>query len=278
MAITDLTGYQWFGNDTLSITSATYNVSFTSDLGNDFVRFVLTSSRIPRRNGLDYVSYSAGMYTAYESGWKNQNARTVVFTGGADATNSTLIAWLEANGTLTNLHPKASVEAEYNNTTIVEFEAAPPVSVLYNGQTLKELNEGDSVTLVCGGKMMNYNVSIGGKTLMCSGKLMASDVVVTARKKLDYKTWLFNETIPSSATLAKTTVSFTSNSKKCSTIEGKYVSGAGFQVRYTIGTSETNVYRSINGGWQNDAYKTVVFDDEPTGTLRTWLEANATPI
>ena len=29
--------------------------------------------------------------------------------------------------------------------------------------------------------------------------------------------------------------------------------------------------------WTNQAYRTIIFDEEPTGDLLTWLQANATP-
>ena len=35
---------------------------------------------------------------------------------------------------------------------------------------------------------------------------------------------------------------------------------------------------AYNGGnWMNQSYRTITFDEEPTGDLLTWLEANATP-
>ena len=40
------------------------------------------------------------------------------------------------------------------------------------------------------------------------------------------------------------------------------------------------VYKSPiigSASWTNEAYRTITFDTEPTGTLLTWLEANATP-
>lgn len=100
-------------------------------------------------------------------------------TGGADATNTTLIAWLEANAKL--------VEAETSPTTIT-----------YNGTEIASLEEGQTATLSCAGKKMagNVVVSFGGAggityngstteleagktaTLQCSGKKMATDVVV----------------------------------------------------------------------------------------------------
>ena len=43
------------------------------------------------------------------------------------------------------------------------------------------------------------------------------------------------------------------------------------------GTSES-IQIAYNGtSWVNDAYRTITFDEEPTGDLLTWLQANATP-
>ena len=36
-------------------------------------------------------------------------------------------------------------------------------------------------------------------------------------------------------------------------------------------------YRRNPGSWGGETYRTIVFDEEPTGDLLTWLQANATP-
>lgn len=36
-------------------------------------------------------------------------------------------------------------------------------------------------------------------------------------------------------------------------------------------------YDGMSGGWGNSVYRTIIFDEEPTGDLLTWLQANATP-
>ena len=49
-----------------------------------------------------------------------------------------------------------------------------------------------------------------------------------------------------------------------------------FQIKYSInGALETTVYSS--GKWKSDEFRTLIFDEEPTGALLNWLKANASP-
>lgn len=57
---------------------------------------------------LDYADAVPNGLTAYNwdvsefsVGWQDPLAKTIVITGGTDATNADLIEWLQANGTLT---------------------------------------------------------------------------------------------------------------------------------------------------------------------------------
>lgn len=47
-----------------------------------------------------------------------------------------------------------------------------------------------------------------------------------------------------------------------------------------LGTREKEVYRNggTGGHWASGIYRTVTFDEEPTGDLLTFLQANATPL
>lgn len=90
------------------------------------------------------------------------------------------------------------------------------------------------------------------------------------------ETWVFNEALTPSYSLSKTTISFTSN--------GQAYAAISFQSRYLVyytnpySSSGTTVYsqRGTGGYWTNSAYKTVVFDSAPTGSLLSWLRENAT--
>lgn len=45
---------------------------------------------------------------------------------------------------------------------------------------------------------------------------------------------------------------------------------------YTYGTKRQQVY--MLGKWENEAYRTITFKEEPTGDLLAFLQANATPL
>ena len=88
---------------------------------------------------------------------------------------------------------------------------------------------------------------------------------------VDYKTWLLNEDIRDPI---EAEANFESNNQSYRWIDG-YTSQYVFSIYY----DNYKVYSyQGTGNWVNQAYRTVVFDAVPTGTLRTWLEANATPI
>ena len=104
-----LAGTTWYFNDTLDFTGlpeATYDLAFVSNNTScvDLVYMVadfgveteeLLFSPSP---GIAY-SYPSPMPPFYPDGWQNQAYRTISITGGTDATNPVLIAWLQANAT-----------------------------------------------------------------------------------------------------------------------------------------------------------------------------------
>ncbi len=45
---------------------------------------------------------------------------------------------------------------------------------------------------------------------------------------------------------------------------------------YTYGTKRQQVY--MLGKWTDETYRTITFEEEPTGDLLAFLEANATPL
>ena len=112
MAITNLTGYKWVGNQTLDLsfinannTSVVYNISCKLEntqgesVVSENIEFYYKSSPF------NISVFKVGDIDLYLSwgGWNNsyKPSATLTFTGGTDATNTELIAWLEANGTLT---------------------------------------------------------------------------------------------------------------------------------------------------------------------------------
>lgn len=79
-------------------------------------------------------------------------------------------------------------------------------------------------------------------------------------------------------------VHFTSNNTEYVRIAG-FVSGNYHSLRYFNSISpviKTDVYNytgfSSDGSWENEAYRTITFDTAPTGSLLTWLQANAVKV
>lgn len=90
------------------------------------------------------------------------------------------------------------------------------------------------------------------------------------------ETWILNEILDPVLQLSKKTIPFTSN--------GEAYAAISFQSRELVyytnpySSSGTSAYapRGVQGYWTNDAYRTVVFDSAPTGSLLSWLQKNGT--
>lgn len=118
MAVTDLTGYTWVGNDNLSYSSVQssawengFNINFHSN-SQSFNKIFVESDDLFDFSSADYfdLTYVNGgnnaSYNFKSNQWYNDAYKTITITGGTDVTNAspnfaTLLAWLEANGTLT---------------------------------------------------------------------------------------------------------------------------------------------------------------------------------
>ena len=92
-----LTGTTWYFDTapTMPSSDATYSVSFTSNSAG------WTSMEVFSFGGISYVNGGniANAYAPFLGGWQNAAYRTVTFTGGTDASNADLIAWIQANAT-----------------------------------------------------------------------------------------------------------------------------------------------------------------------------------
>lgn len=118
--ITDLTGYTWVGNSSLS-NIAPSGTDITSKDGmaeNYAINFTCNNVSYTYFNVLDrdYSPYGYfysnealnsddGTTVVYTESWISDNFKTIQIIGGTDATNSNLIAWLQNNGTLTQSAP-----------------------------------------------------------------------------------------------------------------------------------------------------------------------------
>lgn len=93
------------------------------------------------------------------------------------------------------------------------------------------------------------------------------------------KMWTFNSTVNSPASTPTILyANFTSNGTKFKAFNCDAMAGAlnlsYLYLNQDASHTQLNVYYY---NWQNEAYRTVIFDEAPSGDLLTWLQANATP-
>lgn len=89
-------------------------------------------------------------------------------------------------------------------------------------------------------------------------------------------TWLLNDYIGDSP-LSVTDAGFISNDTHFAWLFAKYQMGTAY-ILYSTGhaMSDQPVVVYANRAWKDQAYRTLTFDEEPTGDLLAWLEANGT--
>lgn len=88
----------------------------------------------------------------------------------------------------------------------------------------------------------------------------------------DGLTWMLKNTYTSIATFSFN-ANFESNGTKYRIISGYTSTSGGLtKIMYTQWQAPTTVYE---GYWMDEAYRTITFDEPPTGALLTWLQANA---
>ena len=158
----------------------------------------------------------------------------------------------------------------YANAGTGTFTAGPTLigahKVLINGT---EYN-------VIGGKCsidgVGYSIK-KGRTLINGTSF---EVLFEKPKPESKLTWVFNQTVTVSTTSVVWNVTFTSNGREFEAIEASLPSGIS-RVRYK--NKRTNTYLlAYQSYWINgEEYRTITFDEEPTGDLLAWLQANATP-
>lgn len=90
--INNLTNTTWLLNERID-TNITASINFTSNNNN------YTSFRSYYDFGMDWQYIVYNTFEAYVNGWVNQVYKTIYITGGQDVTSSTLINWLQNNGT-----------------------------------------------------------------------------------------------------------------------------------------------------------------------------------
>lgn len=144
--------------------------------------------------------------------------------------------------------------------------------------THKTLVNGTAYTVKGGKCLVNgtvYNI-LKGRTLIDG---TGWDIALPSAEPDVSKTWTFNSTVSSPAsTLTILYANFTSNGTKFKAFNCDVLAGAlnlsYLYLNQDASHTQLNVYYY---NWQNEAYRTVTFDEAPSGDLLTWLQANATP-
>ena len=112
-------------------------------------------------------------------------------------------------------------------------------------------------------------LSKDGKFYMRDGKLL---------QKANSLIWVIKS--DATGTFATTQIALTSNGQKFTSIGANYDdSGTFIILRYDNNeVAGLDIYGGGRGfEFENEAYRTVVFETAPTGELLTWLQANAVP-
>lgn len=147
--ITDLTGYTWVGDDLLSPVSrdsiGPKSINFTCN-GKEYRSFYrLVWSDESEGFGENYLEYTSTdeTLTAYDAWnypsqpWRDEAYKTIQITGGADATNAELIAWLQANGTLSKTTDLTNTTWKLNSLNCTAGQAIYIIDfnvIAYDGQ------------------------------------------------------------------------------------------------------------------------------------------------
>lgn len=208
--------------------------------------------------------------------WVNEKYRTVTFTGGAYATNSTVITAM-----LSNALSYSGLGSTWIEVTAESAPELPPISTGDAGKVLT-VNSGETGvewSTPSGG--INYLTGSGApvsSVVASVGDLYrdtaSGDMYVctqyTPLNSLANTTVIFNSSIPLG--LGSFSVSFTSNSNSYNEFN---VSSS--MLLYRLNGSGAIVYQST--GWINDGYKTVNFidgTDITNSSLVDWVTSNAT--
>ena len=86
------------------------------------------------------------------------------------------------------------------------------------------------------------------------------------------ETWVINESPNFNTEVIDFVINFTSNNNNYTMFYARST-GINEYISYYKAPSYQQVY--VSGTWNNQAYRTVIFETAPTGDLLTWLEANA---
>lgn len=133
---------------------------------------------------------------------------------------------------------------------------------------------------------MSHKTIIGGTAYeVKGGKCLVNGTVYSIKKGLalvdgteteikfqNGYTWVIKEepTMPIASAYFEYAVAFVSNGETFS----RFYLGGKRQDYFGLYYGNKYIYNPVEG-WINQAYRTITFEEEPTGDLLTWLQANA---
>lgn len=111
---------------------------------------------------------------------------------------------------------------------------------------------------------------IGGTGYGCkAGKTIIGGTAFEVKFR-DGLTWIINEKFNGKKGIAQS-ADFTSNGKKFD----YFKINAGMSPTIVYSYREDDWYAYYNGVWTQEAFRTITFEEMPTGALLAWLQANA---
>lgn len=192
MAVTDLTGTKWVFNDEITDFSGTnsFAINFISNNTNYTNIYRGTSSFSYSKNGSNMVYvYDTGDEPPFVAGWTDDAYKTIEITGGTDATNSELIAWLQANATQVQDEDESTNTFSFGNLTIANvYFGTQQVRKIYLGNSLvweKEIIP-ENILLAHDGALL---VSDGGYLITTEVTLISFTIQGTSYQAESGMTW-----------------------------------------------------------------------------------------
>lgn len=164
MAVTDLTGTTWVINETPNyapFTGIEYSAALNFISNNTNFRLFYPQSPSLGMSGLGNTYYwyadASGSVNAYSSNartgtasWTNEVYRTVQITGGSDATNSTVIAWFEANAVQQTVTNETYITNDVDLTSVadaIRTKGSTSASLVYPAGYVSAINALQTGTL-----------------------------------------------------------------------------------------------------------------------------------
>ena len=253
------------------------------------------------QSGANGLSCKVFLLSGYEVGWTNSinnsfpvdGAKLAYFESGATSSaDNKRIAYL--NGSAANwwLRSLVTITSEsvwyvfdggyYGSRNAVDWYGIRPALVFPSDTLVDDSGNVITVDLTAHKALVNgtaYTVQ-GGKCLVNGtvysikkGRtLIGGTGYDIAFEETIGKTWRFNDVISCWEGMTWN-VNFVALGYPCTSIYSTYNNN----LFYTTPSLGSFMARDAAGNWNGEEYRTVTFDEPPTGDFLTWLQANATP-